>query len=582
MYSMNIITSVVRSKSICGKFIIAGVNPSFIILLFATIIFFTAGEYASAKTSGTAALRDIEVRDQVHGYVGPPVEFSWFWLFYERESAGSYKTLTVRPFYLKTGTETSFFQASLMPLLFWRYKKPGYDKWKWLFGFGQVDDTTRDGKRDFDFGFFPLLFFGFGTDAVKENYFFLWPIGGTLKDKFVTDKLSAYVFPGFLLFIFFPPAGILSWTTLGWGLLSLIPVYLYYEVGEFKAWNVLWPFLYYGRGGLREDFRIFPIFSIFRKRGWYDKYSVMFIINYQRYYYSDDLHHTFFLFPLFGRKWSKSGRKSAVTFLWPFFSWGYDKRIGDWQLNVPWPLVQLEDCDKPKIYKRIFFPFYGIHRYADNETMFITPLYFRLRKKSYRFDSEDHFSMLIFWFYRRSYHTGPDSYFGNEWRYFKMWPIFSVEYNDRGDRAFNMLSLLLFRDREGYERMYQPFWSIVEYVRLRNGEQRLGLFLRLWFQRWDDNSFSCKIPFMISVGRRDNRLTELAFLEYMFGYSVNRKGRFCRIFWIPVRIGDSQGMPPDTGEDENKSGRNIACESYLLIDRPMDSFNISHHFRWGE
>ena len=77
-------------------------------------------------------------------------------------------------------------------------------------------------------------------------------------------------------------------------------------------------------------------------------------------------------------------------------------------------------------------------------------------------------------------------------------------------------------------------------------------------------------------------MTELAFLEYMFGYSVNRKGRFCRIFWIPVRIGDSQGMPPETGENENKSGRNIACESYLLIDRPMDSFNISHHFRWGE
>jgi hypothetical protein len=582
MCSLNTTTAVASSIPLYKLFRAAGINPSFLILLAAVLILFAAGENASAKTEGSDAVRNAAGQNQARGYLGPSVDFNWFWVFYERESAGSHATFIVRPFYLKTGTNTSFFQASLMPILFWRYKTPDYDKWKWLFGFGQVDDVRREGKRDFDFGFFPLLFFGFGTDAVKENYFFLWPIGGMLKDKFVTNKLSAYVFPGFLLFVFFPPAGILSWTTLGWGLLSLIPVYLYYEVGEFKAWNIVWPFLYYGRGGLREDFRIFPIFSIFRKRGWYDKYSVMFIVNYQRFYFSDDLHHTFFLLPLVGRKWSRSGRMSAVTFLWPLFSWGYDKRIGDWRLNVPWPLVQIEDCETPKIYKRIFFPFYGMYRYGNSETMFITPFYFRLRKSSYRFDSEDHFSILIFWFYRRSYHTGPDSYFGNEWRYFKMWPVFNVEYNDLGDRSFNMLSLLLFRDREGYERMYQPFWSVLEYVRLRNGEQRLGLFLRLWFQRWEDTSFFCKIPFMISVGVRENRLTELAFLEYMFGYSVKRKGRYCRIFWIPIRIGDSKLMPPDPAENENNHGGNIACESYLLIDRPLDSFIIMHRFLWGE
>lgn len=558
------------------------INPVIMITLCVAGIFLAAGGRAWAGQDDIPGGKvRAAVRDRTDGEIGPSIEFNWFWLFYERERTGGRKTLVARPFYLKTGMPENFFQASLMPVLFWRYYTPGYDKWKWLFGLGQVDDVKRGGMRDFDFGFFPLLFLGFGSDAVKENYFFLWPIGGTLKGKFVTDKISAYVFPGFLLFVFFPPAGVLSLTTLGYGILSLMPAYLYYRVGEFRAWNIMWPFLYYGRGGPREEFRIFPFYSHFHKRGWYDKYSFLFIISYHRYFYRDDIHQTFFLFPLFGRKWSASGRMSGVTVLWPFFSWGYDRRIGDWQLNIPWPLVQFEDCEMPKIYKRIFFPVYGMYRYMDNETMFITPLYFRLRKKSNLYDSEQHFAFIIAWFYRRSYHEGPDPYYGNEWRYFKFWPVFSVEYNDRGDRAFNLLSVIPFRDREGYEKMYQPFWSIVEYARIRNGEQRLGLLMRIWFQRWNDAFFFCKIPFVVSVGRREGRLTELTFLESMFGYTVSRKGRYVRFFWFPIRIGDSQGMPPDTADNEEKGGGNIAGESCLLIDRPMDSINITHQFHWN-
>lgn len=542
----------------------------------------TAAVPALAQKGFPAGGRYAPVRQWVGGGVGPLKEFNWFWVFYEKETAGPTKTMAVRPFYLKTGTDANYFQASLMPLVFWRYKTPEYDKWKWLFGFGQVDDVTRKGKRDFDFGFFPLLFFGFGSDRVKENYFFLWPIGGTLKDKFVTTRLSAYVFPGFLLFVFFPPAHIASWTTLAWTVLSLVPVYLYYEVNDFKAWNILWPFLYYGRSGRRQEFRIFPFYSHFHKEGWFDKYSFLFIINYQRFYFTTDLHQTFFLFPLFGRKWSRSGRMSSVALLWPFFSWGYDKRIGDWELNIPWPLVMLKDTESPKIHKRIFFPVYGEYRYENEDTLFITPLYIRLRKKSALFDSEQHVSFAIFWFYRRSYHGRSDRYYGREWRYFKLWPLFSIEYNDRGDKAFNMLTLFPFRDRDGYEKMYQPFWSILEYARYRDGEKRLGLLMRLWYQRWDGRSFFCKIPFVIAVGRQRNRLTQLAFFEHMFGYSVKRKGRYIRIFWIPIRIGDSEDMPPEIGEENGGDGGNLANESFLLIDRPMDSAMITQYFNWGD
>lgn len=551
------------------------------------ILLLAAGELRAA--GGLAAHERIQNRGTARAGsgIGSPGKFSydWFWLFYEREKTGTAMTFVIRPFYLKTGTEESFFQASLMPFLFWRYKKPGYDKWKWLFGLGQSDDVIHaDGKRDYDFGFFPFLFLGFGSEAAAENYFFLWPIGGMLKKKFVTDKISAWIFPGFLLFVFFPPASILSYTTLAYVAASLLPAYLYYEQDDFRAWNIMFPLFYYGRGRLREDIRLFPFYSHFHKTGWYDKYSFLLIFNYQRFYYHDDLHQVFFLFPLFGRKWSRSGRVGAVTLLWPFFSWGYDKRTGDWELNIPWPLVQMKDTENPKIYKRIFFPIYGIYRYLNNETMFITPLYFRLKKSSYRFDSEQHISFLVFWFYRRSYHHRSDPYYGNEWRYFKTWPLFSVEYNDLGDAQFNMVSLLPFRDRAGYEKMYQPFWTVLEYTRFRDGEKRLGLFFRIYFQRWRRDFFFCKIPFVISVGRREKRLTELSFLESMFGYTENWKGRYLRIFWVPIRLGDSDGTLPkeDLGEDGSGGGQSVSDGSRLLIEKPPNAVSLTHHFRWGK
>lgn len=505
--------------------------------------------------------------------------YDWFWVWYEQEQSAGTQRFVVRPFYLKSGEAGSFFQAAFMPFLFWRYRTPEYDRWKWVFGFGQADDKTRDGKRDFDFGFFPLLFLGLGTDK-SERYFFLWPIGGTMDGKFGTSRITAFIFPGLLLFVFMPPASIVSLTTLAWGALSLLPVYLSYEIGSFKAWSIMWPFLHYGRGDKREEIRIFPFYSHFHKEGWYDRYSFLFVFNYQRIYYSDDLHQVLFIFPLFGRKWSRSERMSSTTFLWPFFSWGYDRRIGDWELNIPWPLIQFKDCENPKIRKRIFFPVYGEYRYVHNYTRFITPLYFHLKKESPRFDSEQYFILLLFWHYRRDYHRAPDSYYGTRWRYFKFWPLFSVEYNDMGDRAFNLLSLLIFRDREGYEMLYQPFWSIVEYYRLRSGEQRLGLFMRLWFQQWGDGLFRLKLPFLLTIGRRENRLTEFVFFEYMLGYTACRKGRYLRLFWIPIRIGDSEGFSGD--DDPAKEDVTHADGGRRPVGRILQAVGVTHAFSWTD
>ncbi len=466
-------------------------------------------------------------------------QYDWFWLFYEKDIQPRYNADVYRPFYMAHKDKKGIFDASLMPVIFWRYRNDTKEVWYSLFGFMSASSYTHssDNSKDFDIGIFPLLFFGNSPDK-KDAYLLLWPFGGTLKGKFGVEKISAYVFPGLLLFVFLPPPAIISWQTLVYIVASLIPLYSRYEHKGFIGNAILWPFIYWGEGPARKEFRMLPFYAHLHKDGWYDKYNVLLLFNYQRYYYRNDEHRTFLFFPLFGWKSSRSGDVGAVTVIWPFFSWGYNKRIGDRSFNLPWPFVQVQDCREPKIVKRIFFPFYGYSRQNRSKTIFVTPLYFRLKRVSDSLTSDYFIVSFIFWYFKRDYREA-DEYYGRKWRYFKMWPLFHAGYNDMNQFSFNFLSLLPFRDPDGYEKMYQPFWTIVEFHRFRTGEKRLGLFFRLYYQAWGDSFIKVQIPFVISIEKRENRLTELHFLLYMFGYKHTKKGRYLNFFWVPIRLGDA-------------------------------------------
>jgi hypothetical protein len=157
--------------------------------------------------------------------------FEWTWFFHESESSEEMNLFTVRPFYLKRAEPERTFTASLMPLLFWRYETRHRDDWKGLLGlWGYTSYRHPGGVIDNDFGLFPFLFYGTSPDE-SDRYFLLWPFGGTLKGKFGYEKITAALFPGFLLFIFFPPAQIFSWTTLAWLTLSIVPVLLLVHEG---------------------------------------------------------------------------------------------------------------------------------------------------------------------------------------------------------------------------------------------------------------------------------------------------------------------------------------------------------------
>jgi hypothetical protein len=511
--------------------------------------------------------------------------FNWYWVFYESEESNSSRSFVIRPFYLENinTKNNNIFTASLIPVLFWEYESKNKTDWKSLFGLiGSVDYVHTNGIRDYDFGAFPFILYGKSPDA-RDKYLHIWPFGGVIKGKLGQDKIKTIAFPGVLLFfvypIMFPP----TWMNIGIFFISLIPAYVDYESRDYKAHGILWPLIQWGTSPTRDDKRIIPFYAHNYKKDTYDNYSILMIFNYGKAIMKNDEERTFFAFPFFGRRWNISSIRNSGTLLWPFFSWGYDIKRGAFELNFPWPIVQWQTSHDPHIIKRIFFPFFGKYIENNKEMFFMTPLYISLKKESDSFDSEYYINALIIWYFKREYKKEPSPEYGTSWRYFKIWPLFQFEYDDRGNSSFNLLSLFPFRDPDGYEKLYQPFWTLFEYKRLESGEKRLGLFLRIYFQRWNEDLFNVKMPLLFSYGTSKNSNINLSFMDYcnllcynsdkdgnhigllfsMFSYSNDKDGNYIRLFWIPIYL---QAKPDKKSDTANIKVTNEETEDGIDSD----------------
>ncbi len=523
-------------------------------------------------------------------YAGPvdkkKKSVNWFWCLYEHTEDINAATVVYRPFYMEAVHNENLFQASLLPVIFWRYKNNKNDVTKGFFGlYESTDYKHQDEKKDYDNGLFPLFLYGSG-DSGKDNYLFIYPLGGNIRGKFAYDRISPYVFPGVALFFLFPPSGIFTWQTFFYSMAALIPVYTGFEDKDYTGTALFWPFVSWGKGSKREDFRILPFYAHNSKTGWYDNYQYLFLINYRELYLSHDERYTFFFLPFFGKKWSKSGRMKSYTVIWPFFSWGYDLDKNEKIYNLPWPLIQIGDSDKPKMKKRIFFPFYGAYETSTYESMFITPLYFRIKKDADYYKSEYHIICIIAWYLKRDY-LKPHEYYGRSWRYFKLWPLVQVEWSDSGLYSINLLSLLPFRDTEGYEKLYQPFWTLFEYRKKPDGEKHLGILLRTYYQVWNDDFFKMKVPVVVNFESRGNSIKEFTLLFSSFGYEKNEEGTYIKLLWFPVKIGEgdadfAENINTDPDMDisfmREKYGFN-PCHANLACDSLQDNFYFKINFK---
>ncbi|HPS57405.1 MAG TPA: hypothetical protein PK514_04805 [Spirochaetota bacterium] len=508
-----------------------------------------------------------------------PDNADWIWFFYEKTADAETRSVVYRPFYMDTVSPELEFDASLMPFIFTRYRTERYNNVTGLLGlYYSVDYNQNKSSEDYDTGLFPLFMYGEGTSA-SDNYLLVYPAGGTMKGKFAYERISPWVFPGFLLFFVFPPPGIFTLQTLLLGIVSLVPVYTEFEDGDYSGTALFWPLIAWGgdESGKRKTFRVLPFYSHKSKEGWYDTYSYLLLINYRETYLKDDTRYTFFFFPFYGTKWSREDKVTSHTVLWPFFSWGYDSVTNDREYNLPWPLVQIRDCDNPRVRKRIFFPFYGRYTAENYESFFVTPLYFRITDESADVKAAYHVSCFLFWYFKRDYSYTHDFY-GRSWRYFKAWPLVQVEWSDSGFYSLNVLSLLPFRDTAGYERMYQPFWSLFEYRVRPDGVKHMGILLRTYYQVWGADFMKIKVPLLLNYTSRGGGVTEFCMLAHAFGYVKKSGGSYLRLFWIPVRVGEGTGVEaaeaPGSGDDYGENS--FAYTGFSSEHGDFNSYNMGN------
>jgi len=466
--------------------------------------------------------------------------YDWFWFLYEQDRISCFPSKTVTPFYHTVKLDDNEdYTASLPPLLFWKYTNDHSISRNWLLGLaGDVDYTHANGTEDYDMGLMPFILYGNSPDK-KDRYFFLWPIGGTFKGKLVMDYVSPWVFPGVALFFLYPPQSLLYLPL--YIIASVIPAYVSYGRGDYSAHGIFWPLIQWGSSPDRSDFRVLPFYSHNTKKDYYDNRSWFLLFNYDRTFMPGNREiDTFMVTPFFARRWDNQHIAGASTLFWPFFSWGYNKKLGDFEINFPWPFIVYQRSEKPFVRKKIFFPFYGHIVHERDETEFITPLYFRMKRDNDSFSSDYTITALIIWNFYREYKNEPSEYYGNKWHFFKIWPLFRYESNDKGDVHFNLLSILPLRDPAGYEKIYDPLFSLIEYHREKD-VRRFGLLLRTYYQCWDDRTFQSRVPLLFRYASFDGKITEFTILCSMFGYEKNGEGSYFRCFWIPIRIGEGTG-----------------------------------------
>lgn len=510
-------------------------------------------------------------------FAGGNSGFDWFWMFYEKDKTEKYSTVVYRPFFMRNtyspNNYCNSFEASLMPVVYWKYTTSRKTEWKSFFSFvDSIDYRHTDGIMDYDLGILPVLFYGSSPDP-RDRYLMILPFGGTIKGKLGQDRITAYAFPGFLLFFLYPPASLFSLQTIIYVAACFIPVYVDYEDRDYKAKGILWPLVQWGKSENRDDFRILPIYGHNYKKDYYDNYSFLFIGNYQHVFLRHDEQKTLFVLPFYGRRWSRSNDNNASSLLWPVFSWGYNRKAGDLEINFPWPLVMIQDCQSPKIYKRIFFPFYGKYIFDNQQTVFITPLYMSLKRSNENFESNYYINCLIAWYFERQYLKKPHPVYGKSWHFIKLWPLFQYEYDNRGNTSFNLLSILPFHDPEGYELLYQTFWTLFEYRKLVSGEKRMGFLLRIYYQTWGESFLNIKIPLLFAYSRSKDVLTKISFLSSMFGYARDEKGSHIYLFWIPVTVNSEDKM--EYGTDALPDDPENSREQYMALLSPFYDAHVN-------
>jgi hypothetical protein len=424
-------------------------------------------------------------------------------------------------------------QWGVRPLLYWTEDQPGLpQRLEFLYPFGkyQVREGEKkgylaplslyreeefDGKKKWDFQFFPFFI---GETEKGEDYFGLFPIFGTLLDRYGKDEIHFYLWP----------------------------LYGKSTSDGVSTTNLIWPFFSFVEGEKKRGFRFWPFY------GWREEIGVSkteffawpIYLTQRKGIDTDDPVEDWMIFPFYLSKESK--RFESKIYLWPFFSHARDRLTGFEQWDLPFPFFQSlkgENIEGMRI-----FPIYG-YKVKEGEMRRVFILYplYQLEEDQIGNVQEKTTRILLLSRIRSSQADQGEK----RGRSIRVWPFFDYEREETGHTTFSFFYLFPFKD-DGFERNLFPIFRIFRWEKDPEGGRSTNFLWGFYKRKKNGEMDSWEVAHLVGV-KKGRGWKRISFLKGLFRYERDGETAELRVFYLPFRLGWSHhnlpGLPLEKGEE---------------------------------
>jgi len=418
-------------------------------------------------------------------------------LFFWREDSIR-KQWGIRPLLYWTGDEIEPLRRLEFLYPFGKYQIKKGEKKGYLAPLYLYREEEFEGKRKWDFQFFPFFM---GETEKGADYFGLFPIFGTLLNRYGKEEIRFYFWP------------------------------LYGESTSegVRTKNLLWPFFSFIEGDKKRGYRVWPIYGQKEEIG--ISYTEFFLwpifLKQSKGLDTDDPVEERMVFPFYVSKESK--RFESKTYLWPLFSHTIDRPTGFEQWDLPWPIFQSLKGENLKGIR--IFPFYGykVKEGVRRRIFILYPLY-QLEEDRIGDVKEKTIRILLLSRIRKEE--------GNEGvekeRTLRIWPFFDYEKNEIGHEKFALFYLFPFRE-EGLERNLFPLFRIFRWEKDPKKGISTNLFWGFYKRVKKEEMDSWEIAHLMGM-KREKGWKTVSFLKGLLRYQSDGKSAELRFFYLPFRL----------------------------------------------
>lgn len=349
--------------------------------------------------------------------------------FFAQKESEALDVFSIRPLFTRfeyhDGREAE--SSHLLYPLFNHYSSTGRSQWSLL---NLIRNTERsDGFHRFQA--WPFLFWN-DSPQDEQDYFALWPLGGSLKNFFGRERVD----------------------------FALWPLYIRTERRGEIRYSTPWPFVQTLHGEA-SGFALWPLYGHFERPGVYERRFALWPLYYdvKTGLSSRQPYHRFGALPFYARE-TAAGMKSE-TFLWPFFGYTHesDPRPAYDEIRYFYPFLVQGRGEERHVNR--WMPFYTHERSGEREKWwYLWPL---LKHEELEVGPiTRHRSQFLYFLFRDEVQVADN---GFRARRQNLWPFYSYWQDGHGRRQLQALDLfsVFFPGNRKVQENWNPLFAIYRY-----------------------------------------------------------------------------------------------------------------------